>query len=171
MIAIAYLFGAFGIVFNFLIYQQNTRKKLLTVKLIANCFWSVHYGFLGAWSGAVICAVGVIRETIFLNENKRWAKGKHWLLIFLILSLIGTIFTWKHIFSILPAIASALSVFSFWRGSPKLTKILAFPISSCFLIYNITCASYVGILNEVIVLSSALIGLLKSKVTSEKQLS
>ena len=163
MIILAWILGVGGIIFNFLIYQQTKRKELLSVKLIADILWSLHYIFLGAWSGAAICAVGIVRESIFLNESKAWAKGTRWLLVFLFLSIVSAIFTWKNVYSLLPAISSAISVFSFWRGNPKLTKILVFPISGCFMVYNIACLSYAGIVNEIVVLSSAVIGLLKTK--------
>lgn len=103
----------------------------------------------------------MIRETVFLNEDKKWAQGKRWLVLFWVLGIVSAIVTWKNWFSILPAMASALSIFSFWKGEPKLTKILAFPISACFMLYNIACLSYMGIVNEIFVLISTTVGLLR----------
>ena len=75
-IMLAWFFGIGGIICNFLIYQQKSRKNLLTVKLIANCTWTIHYVFLSAFSGAAVCAIGMIREFVFLNDSKKWARGK-----------------------------------------------------------------------------------------------
>ena len=169
MMIAAWLFGIGGIAANFLIYQQNDRKRLLLVKLVANGLWTLHYALLGAWSGAGICAIGVLRESVFLNERQRQAHGKRWLIVFLLLSIACAALTWKNGFSILPTVASALSVFSFWYGDPVLTKRLSFPISLCFMTYNIACLSYVGILNEVIVLISAVIGLCRSRHKRSKK--
>ena len=134
---VVFLLGMSGILSNFIIYQQKTRKKLLCAKLVADCFWSLHYAFLGAWSGAAICSIGILRESVFLNERHKWAQGKRWLLLFAVLSVFSAAITWKNLFSILPAVASLLSVYSFWKGVPKLTKILSLPISACFMVYNI----------------------------------
>ena len=169
MNALIWAFGIGGMVSNFLIYQQNGRKKLLAVKLCSDVLWAIHYGLLAAWSGAAICVIGIIRETVFLNQEKKWAKGKQWLLVFLLLSILSAVVTWKNIGSMLPAIGSALAVFSFWRGNPKLTRILAFPISICYLIYNILCRSYVGIVNEVIIQISSAIGLVREKIEDSKR--
>lgn len=166
----AWIFGIGGLLANFLIYQQTSRKRLLQVKRVADCLWTVHYGMLAAWSGAAICAIGILRESVFLNENKKWAKGKRWLIVFLILSALSAMMTWKNIFSILPSLASLLSIFSFWRGNPTVTRIMAFPISACFMTYNVICGSYVGILNEVIVLSSAVIGIIRALSKFKKSL-
>lgn len=158
-----WLLGGCGILANFLIYQQKDRETLLLTKLIADCLWTAHYALLGAWSGCAVCGIGIIRESIFLNAHKKWASGKKWLLLFLILSIFSAIVTWKNPFSLLPAIASALSVFSFWKGEPKLTKYLSFPISACFMTYNIACLSYTGIINETFVLISTVIGVIQMK--------
>lgn len=163
MIILAWVFGVGGVITNILIYQQNTRKRLLTIKWLSDWCWALHYGFLGAWSGAGIGAIGVIRETVFLNEDKKWAQGKRWLVLFWVLGIVSAIVTWKNWFSILPTIASALSIFSFWIGRPNLTRLLAFPISGSLLIYNITCLSYVGIVNELFVLISSAVGLIRMK--------
>lgn len=161
MTVVAWILGAGGMLANFLIFQQTTRKRLLTVKLLSDFFWAMHYSFLGAWSGAAVGAIGMIRETVFLNADKKWAQGKRWLLLFLGLGVVSVIVTWKNGFSVLPAIASSLSIFSFWKGDPKLTKLLAYPISGCFIIYDIVCRSYVGIMSEAIVLISTSVGLFR----------
>ena len=161
MTEIGILFGIVGILFNFAIYQQKTRKKLLLTKLGANCFWTLYYAFLSAWSGAAICSIGILRESIFLNNHRKWAKSKLWLLVFVLLSVVSAIFTWKNPYSILPSVASVLSVYSFWKGNPTLTKFLAFPISICFLVYNVVFGSFIGIANEIFVLVSTIIALIK----------
>ena len=161
MIWIGFIFGIIGIAFNFAIYQQKTRKKLLLSKLIANCCWTLHYAFLSAWSGAAICSIGVLRESIFLNNHRKWAKSKLWLLLFVLLSIVSAVITWKNPYSILPSVASVLSVYSFWRGNPTLTKILSLPISTCFLTYNFVFGSYIGIINELFVLTSTVLALIK----------
>ena len=161
MIWIGFIFGTIGIAFNFSIYQQKTRKKLLLTKLIANCCWTLHYAFLSAWSGAAICSIGVLRESVFLNNHRKWAKSKLWLLLFVILGVVSAVLTWENPYSILPLVASVLSIYSFWRGNPTLTKILSLPISTCFLTYNIAFGSFIGIANEIFVLASTMIALIK----------
>lgn len=158
---IGIVFGIIGILFNFAIYQQKTRKNLLLTKLIANCFWTLHYAFLSAWSGAAICCIGVLRESIFLNNHRKWAKSKLWLLLFVLLSIVSALLTWKNPYSILPSVASVLSVYSFWKGNPTVTKLLSLPISTCFLTYNIVFGSFIGIANEIFVLTSTVIALIK----------
>ena len=164
----AMIFGALGVVANVIIYQQKNGKNLLFYKLVSDILWMFHYLCLNAVSGAAIAAIGIIREAVFLNQNKKWAQGKSWLLLFLALSVISAAFTWKSVFSILPAVGSVLSVFSFWKNKPALTRALAFPISASMLTYDIFCGSYLGIANEIFTLVSAVIGVLRNKKTKAK---
>lgn len=158
---IANIFGALGIASTFLIYQQKTRTGLILSKLLSDVIWFLHYFLLSAYSGAAIAVIGIVRELIFVNKEKKWAKHPFWLYFFLVLSFGCAYFTWKNVFSILPCIASAVSVISFWIGKPKLSRLLSYPISACMLSYDIAVGSVMGIINEIFTIGSSVIGYLR----------
>ena len=153
------IFGIVGIIANTIIFWQNDRKKILLVKLSADIVWSVHYSLIFAWSGAASCGISIIRETVFLNKKHKWARSNRWLAFFVILSICSAVITWQNIINILPATASILSVFSFAIGKPKLTRLFQIFISVLFLIYDIYCLSYPGIINKFCTLGSVVLAL------------
>ena len=161
MIYLSWLFGIGGILANIMIFQQKDKKYLLTVKLLADISWTAHYALLSAWSGAAVCGIGIVRESIFLNRPRKWANSPLWLILFFLCSLVSVVLTWKSPFSILPAFASMLSILSFWIGNPKLTRWLQIPISLSFLAYNVTVVSVTGILNEALTLTSIIIAFIR----------
>ena len=163
----SYVFGILGIVANVLVYQQKKGKKLLFYKLISDFLWAAHYSCLFAWSAAAVAVFGIFREFVFSNQDKKWAQSKLWLMFFLMCSGAVAVLTWKGVFSILPAMASALSVISFWRSDPKLSRRMAFPISGCMLTYDLTCSSYTGIANEILTLVSSVIGIIRYSRTNK----
>lgn len=158
---IATAIGALGIVFNILIYQQKSGRRLLICKLISDFSWALHYLLLNAYSAMLIAIIGIFREFVFFNQDKRWAKSRLWLVFFLCCGVGSAIFTWESAFSLLPATASAISVISFWLNRPHVSRILAFPISSCMLTYDVFCRSYTGMLNEILTLFSAGLGIIR----------
>ena len=163
--------GGCGILANAIIYQQKAGKRMLVWKLISDILWAAHYFTLGGISAAAIACIGVIREAIVLNKGKKWADSKLWLLFFVVLSIAAAIFTWKSPMSILPALASLISVFSFWRAKPLLSKWLAYLVSACMLSYDILVLSYTGMVNEVLTLISTTIGIITLKISeSEKKI-
>lgn len=156
----AQIIGFVGVAINLLIYQQKTQKRVLFFKFISDIAWALHYIFLGAFSGAAIACVGLLRETVFMLSQKH---RKKWLVLFLCITVVSIYLTWKNWFSIFPAIASFLSVISFWQRSPKRTRLLAFPISLCMCTYSISSGSWAGVCNELLTISSATIGLLRKE--------
>ena len=155
------IFGVLGMATTVLIYQQKTRKGLILSKLLSDVIWFLYYICLSAYSGAAIAVIGMIREIVFINREKKWAKHPIWLVFFLMLSFISAIITWKNIFSVLPCIASAISVVSFWIGNPKLSRKLSYPISACMLTYNITSVAVIGVINEIFTVISSIIGTIR----------
>ena len=164
------IFGALGIASTILIYQQKTRKGLILSKLLSDVLWFLHYFFLCAYSGAAIAVIGMVRELVFVNREKKWAKHPFWLVFFIGVSLGCAYFTWKGIFSIFPCIASAVSVISFWIGNPKLSRFMSYPISACMLTYDIAFGSVMGIINEIFTVVSSIIGFFRhDRRKGEKQ--
>lgn len=161
----AWLSGILGITANVIIYQQKNGKQVLIYKLISDFIWAYHYYTLDAYSGMAVAMVGVLREIVFLTQQKN-KVSKIWLIIFIGIAVICAFFTWKGVISILPAAASILSVISFWKANPEFTRIIAYPISICMLTYDIVYKSYTGITNEILTLISSTIGILRNKKIS-----
>lgn len=159
MNSVAFISGITGIIANVVIYLQKNGKKMLLWKLISDLLWVTHYFTLSAYAGMAVAMVGVLRETVFLTQNKKGVSHKS-LLLFVACACISAALTWKNIFTLLPATASVLSVVSFWKASPPLTRFLAYPISLCMLTYDIMCASYAGVANEILTLISSTAGII-----------
>ena len=158
MVILSYVFGILGILVSFIIYQQKTRGGLLVSKLIGDVIWFVHYVLIGAYTGAAISIIAMVRELVFMHREKKWANSPLWLVLFLVLSALSGVITWKNVFSIFPCVASALAVISFWIGKPRLSRILAYPITISMLTYNVASLAYLAIANEALSLVSAVIG-------------
>lgn len=158
------IIGVIAIGASMLIYQQKTRKKLLLSKGIADTLWIIHYLLLGGYTGAAITGIALVRGVVFYKTEKR-SKGI--LLGFLTASVICTAITWGDVFSLFPAAASLMAVFSFWLGIPKVSRLMCFPISSCMLIYGLHNGSLSVMINECLAMVSALLGLIRMDGTGK----
>ena len=147
----------------FLIYQQNSRKKILMCKLSADIFWILHYFSLGARAGMIPNLVGIFRELVFINrKTKKWANTPLWVALFISANFILGICSYKEWYDIVPIIASAYVTVSLWIDNPYLMKLISIPVSFAFLVYDIFVLSYVGIINESIAIVSIIIYIIKS---------
>lgn len=154
--------GLLGIGVNIMVYQQKQNGRLLVFKLISDIIWALHFWGLNAYSAAAIAVVGIFREIIFINsKSENGNKNKTWLFVFLFASILSAILTWDGLLSTLPAMASMVSVISFWFGSPMRSRIMAIPICLFMLIYDISKGSVSGVINEVLTLTSCIFGIVR----------
>lgn len=159
---IAQIFGAVAILSSIVIYQQKTRKRLLSFKLVQDVCWCIHYLILGAYSAAATSFICTSRSVIYYNNDKPIFASKLWLLIYICLYAVSAVFTWNGIFSIFPAMSSILSSIGFWVKQPIRTKAISVCASACTLVYNINVSHsamvYIGV---TLTISSALISIFR----------
>lgn len=161
--------GILGIAANCIIYQQKNGKNLLLWKLISDVLWLLHYLFLNAYSGCAVALIGVFRELVFYRENKKGQKRPFFLMFFIIVTICSSILTWKGIASIFPALASVISIVGFWKANPKISRKLAFPISGLMLSYDLTCNSYMGIVNEILTMCATAIAIIHNRKVDKNE--
>lgn len=164
----AWIFGALGVVVNLIIYQQTTSRRVILFKLLSDVVWAVQYLLLGAYTGFGIACIAVLRESVFYKVNRKSRLGVVFLSLFTLTSILCAVFTWSSAASILPAVASVISVFGFYFAIPRLSRILAFPISLCMGVYAFGVGSVLGVVNEVITVASALWGILLIDLLKKK---
>lgn len=74
---LAQIIGAGGMAFLFASYQQTTHKRLIACKLGADVMWVMHYLCLSAYAGAIPNFVGIFREVIFMQSDKKMGALAH----------------------------------------------------------------------------------------------
>lgn len=151
---IAQCFGFIGMICLFISYQQKQRSSLILFKLCSDFMWVIHYLCLSAYGGAIPNFVGIFREIVFVNNNKKWAKSIFWPILFIMINWTLTIYTWKSCITLIPICASMFVTISLWIQNPLLTKIICIPVSICYIIYDLYVGSWIGIVNETIALIS-----------------
>ena len=161
MMLVGKIVGYIAIVASVLIYQQKTRKNLLISKAVTDVLWIIHYFLMGGYTGAAVTCVALVREVVFFRSDWRNKNSKLILVVSLCISAVCTALTWDGVFSIFAMLCSMLSIVSFWIGEPKVSRIMAFPISGCMLIYGVANGSVAVLINEVLVMISSVIGILQ----------
>lgn len=158
---IAQILGFIATGLNLIIYSRNKRKSIITFLMISAMFFTAHYFLLGAYTGAALNLICVLRSAVFLNNDKKWAKSKFWLWFFIGVCALSGILTWKAWYSILPPVGMILSTVSNWMKSETKIRLITFPSSPCWLIYNIINHSVAGIITECIVMTSLSISIIR----------
>lgn len=153
--------GIIALILAVISFQQKTHKCILAFQLLANIMFVLHYGFIGAYTGALLNFVAMLRSVVFVNKGKSWADNKFWLWLFCILSVATGVITWESWRSILPIAGMVCSTVAFWINTPRYVRLVSFPSSPLWLVYNLLGKSYAGVLTEVINMTSIITAIIR----------
>ena len=164
---IGQLIGVLAIGVSFLIYIQKSRYRMVFLKLVTDVLWVVHHLSISSFTAAATTGIAILREIVFLPEGKKNKDHTLTLVLFSVLFVAASVFTWKDYFSILPAIASVLATLAFSSDRVKTIRIFALLSSFCMFLYGIHYVSIPTIINEMFVETSIIVSLIKEYRSKE----
>ena len=136
-----------------LTYYAKDRKKVLILSFISVIANGIAYVFLSAWSGLAMCILALIRNIIFLvDEKKNGKRDKINKFDIIVLSIISAIITYEGFLSLLSVFATMLYTVSVWQKKTNIYKLLGIPVGILWILYNIYIMSIFGIILESILL-------------------
>lgn len=146
-------------------YYMKNRKAILMISfasLIANV---IAYILLNAWSGLAMCIVAMLRNIIFLVDEKRNGKRNEIskkdiviLVVLYVISGISAIFTYEGFFSLLSVFATMLYTYSVWQKKTEVYKFCGIPVGILWILYNCYVKSIFGVILEIVLLVNSIIG-------------
>lgn len=156
-------------------YYAKDRKKILIINFLSLISNLIAYILLNAYTGLAMCIVAIIRNIIFIFDEKKNGKSEYIkkkdiliLIVLYVISIISAIFTYNGFLSLLSVFATMLYTFSVWQKKPKIYKILGIPIGILWISYNIYIKSIFGIILESVLFICSLTGYILEVKKKEK---
>lgn len=156
-------------------YYAKNRKVILTISFLSIVANGIAYVFLNAYTGLAMCIVALLRNIIFLVDEKKNGKRDYIdkkdvviLIVLYAISIISTFFTYTDFLSLLSVIATMLYTYSVWQKKTEVYKFLGIPIGILWVFYNIYIKSIFGIILETILLICSITGYLLEKKENKK---
>lgn len=170
--SVQYILSQIFILINYLFlimtYQSKNRNHILVFNFIGIIATGISFLLLSAYSGIAMVFVALIRNVLFIiNEKKNEKRDKHDLKDYIVLALLFTvsiisgILTYNGILSMSAVIATIIYTYSIWQKNTKIYKILGLPTGILSIIYYIYIFSIFGIVLESILTLSSIIGYIK----------
>ncbi len=163
------LIGFMGMLCHFVSFQQKRRKSILFFQVCASAVFLVHFALLGAYTGAILNMIGLLRALVFMNNDKKWAKSSAWLVAFIVAFTLSSILTWEAWYSILPTTGMILTTVSYWLKNETKIRLVTLPGSPCWLIYNAINGSFSGVLTECMVMTSLIIAIVRYDILKKEK--
>ncbi|MBQ2847569.1 MAG: YgjV family protein [Clostridia bacterium] len=143
-------------------FQQKTHKRIVIMQACSGLLFAIQYFMLGAFEGMIGNVVGMARSISFSFRGKsKFVDSIACPIIFAVLAGAGGLLTYTSPASLLPMAAMIISSFVMWNPHTQQLRALTMPTSLMWLIYNILCSSYSGIVTEVFNQISIIIGLIR----------
>ena len=165
---IGQIFGIIAVILGFVIYQVKDAKKLLLVQILTSTVFCIHYGLIGAISGFVLNAVGVVRSTVFYNRDKKIFSGNYIPAVFSVIMAITGVIFWEAWYSVFVVVGLVINSYALSFKNPQNLRKSILVTCPLVIIYNVLAHSYGGIVYESISIVSGIIGLIRYK-NSQKQ--
>lgn len=158
-------------------YLIKNRSTILIINMCSLVCNGVSYFLLGAWAGLGVICIAVLRNAIFIVQQRIKALEKYLIddiiiLVFLMIvtALVG-VFTFDTVLSLFSIFASATYTISVWQRNIKVYKLLGILSSAFGVVYFVFIHSLFGIILEscMLVISAvgAIIYILKNKDSSK----
>lgn len=159
---VSQLIGFVAAALLLLSFQQRTHRRIVVMQACSGFLFAVQYFMLGAYEGMIGNVVGFTRSIAYSFRGKSKAVD-HIVcpVIFAILAGLGGLATYTSPASLLPMTAMMISSFVIWSPKTQQLRALTMPTSAMWLIYNVICSSYSGVVTEVLNLVSITIGLIR----------
>ncbi len=156
-------------------YFLKNRKFILCFSLLAVCCNGLAFFFLKAWSGLAMSAFAILRNVVFLIQNRNGKSDKikaiDWVILtgLVAVSVVSAVFTYDGIGSMLSVVATLTYTVSIWQKNPLVYKILGLAASILWIAYGIYILSIFSIILESVLLIAELVGIIRHKLKEKQQ--
>ena len=160
MYVAAQILGFIAFLISLYAYQKVNKKDILLCMVISNIINLVHYLILGAYSGCITKVIAIFRDIfIVLKEKNKRLSSVLFLIIFILIYIGVSIYTFTNILSLFPLVAAIIYIIPTWLGNSKTVKKTALFCYILWLIYNIYVLSIAGVIANIVSIVSIIIGL------------
>ena len=153
---IAQIIGFIGLAVSILAFQFKKHRGIVLTKSLSELIFSIQYILLGAWSGAILDFISVIRNLLYGHLVKKNRSTTPVIIAFGIFVLATGFVAYDGWVSLLPVVSKLLTTISYGLKKEKWLRLITLPSCIFWIMYN----AYIGVIAGILVDSLALISLL-----------
>lgn len=144
-------------------FYQKGKRQIMIWQIAAFAFFILHYGLIGALSGALCNVVQITSMLLFAARDRfHWPVWAAAIPIFLCYAALAW-YSYESPLALLPIIASIIGMLPFFQSNEVIIKIAAIVSDSLWLIYVIAVHSYSGILTNAMLIITTFFSLVVGK--------
>ncbi len=154
-------FGVVGLALCVLSFQFKKHKGIMIVKTCSELCFAVQYILLGAWTGALLDGVSILRNSLFAWNVEKKRSTLPVIIAFGMLVIVLGISSWAGPISILPVAAKLISTVSYGMKKERILRLIALPSCILWVIYNLTIGGFEAAISDTLTFASILVAIYK----------
>lgn len=164
---IGQILGIVAVLLGFISFQRKTQFGIIVFQCATALVFSAHYLLIGAPTAVALNFLSAVICVFFAFRNKKQSKSKTEVIINSAVIIVAGVLTWESIYSLFLIAGLVVSTISLSFSNPQNTRRAMFIKSPLCIIYNVAVASMGGVIFECVVITSAIIGLVKNRVQNK----
>ena len=165
----AQIIGYIGTCILFMSYQMPKKRMIVTLQVMSISIFMVHYAILGAWTGALMNGIALVKTVLYLFENEKWFKNALYTVLFTAAVITAGIFTWEDWASILPLIAMVINTLAYNFKKERYFRLGMFPCSPLWMAYAIHTGSIPALIGEILTTTSTIVAIIRYDVLGKEK--
>lgn len=150
-----------AVIVSFITYQMKSKRGIMVMLSVATGISCIAYAMLGGTVALVLNLVSIVRNICYCNSDKRILSSKAIPVVLALIMGVLSIFTWEGAHSAFFVVGLMLNTLAMGYWGPQNLRKSILLTSSLILIYNLFIPSIGGTVNEVVAITSAVIGLIR----------
>lgn len=155
------LIGGIGLLCAVIAFQCKQHKNVMLFRTLNEMFFAVQYFCLASYTGVAMNLIGSVRNIIFAIHVKKEKSTLIWQILFSFMFIVIGILTTNGIVSVMVILAKVVTTIAYSLKNTKYIRLLTLPTSICWLVYNIVCNSFAGILCEAFTICSIITAIIR----------
>ena len=163
--------GVLATLLFFISYQIFDKKKLLIVQTFAAVSICVSFAFLGAISGFLLNIVCILRNIAYYFQKSGTKINYITTALVLLAMAVSCVFSWRvqGPVSVLMNVSLMINSVFLSFGKPQLLRKSVLVSSPLAIVYNILFWSFGGVMTESLIMSAAVIGIVRYNRAKKKE--
>lgn len=153
--------GGIGLLCAVIAFQCKQHKNVMLFRTLNEIFFAIQYFCLASYTGVAMNLIGSVRNIIFAIHVKKEKSTLIWQILFSFMFIVIGILTTNGIVSVMVILAKVVTTIAYSLKNTKYIRLLTLPTSISWLVYNIVCNSFAGILCEVFTICSIITAIIR----------
>ena len=156
-----------AVIVSFITYQMKSKRGIVVMLSIATGISCIAYALLGGTVALVLNLVSIVRNICYYHSDKKILSSKAVPVVLALIMGVLSIFTWEGAYSAFFVVGLMLNTLAMGYCNPQNLRKSILLTSSLILVYNLFIPSIGGAINEVVAITSSVIGLIRYQQTQK----